>query len=379
MHSRTERRRSRRLGRARLTGEGLALLTLALLLGLAAVNSGNNLIYLLSATLFGFFVVGVLLALLSLRRLEAVRRHPAHVHADEPMGVDLSLRKRRGRIGAYSVRVREAHDGPEAGGWAFRIGRGRPANVSYDLHFPRRGVHRFEGIEASTLFPFGIFERRVFLPVGTEVVVFPQIRKFRPPPPGLASGRRALQRRSWASTEEQEFHGVREYRDGDNPRWIHWRTSARTGRLMVKDLRDPKRDRVTVLLDTSMPDGGPPSRAEDLERGIVLAASILHDAYRRHRAFSLVAHVPALVDLHADRGRTHLYRCLEILARLGPSRPERRGALRRLARARAAEGEEVFLLSLGGAGGMASGPWQTVDLSRGEDGHLLGKEERHAS
>lgn len=364
--SRASRDRRRRVS---LTREGAGVLGLAFFLGVAAVNSGQNLIYLLSAVLFGLFLTGLFLPALSLLRLEANRRHPGHIFAGEEMAVAIGLRNRKRTFRTYSIRLREVYDGPEAGGWIPEVRPREESRTAYEIALPRRGRHRFEALLVSTRFPFGLVEWRRRIPHSTEVIVFPQIRSFLPSRRRVPSAGRVVQRRSWIAGDEEEFHGVREYRDGDNPRRIHWKSSARTGSLMVKDLHDRKRDRVVVLLDTSVAGSRGSVQMEDLERGIILAASILHDAYRRNRAFSLIAFTPGMVDFPGDRGRTHLYRILESLACLEPSGPDRSALLLREAKARTSDQDEVWFLSLGRR--RAPAPWETVDLSRGEDRDLL--------
>jgi len=54
-------------------------------------------------------------------------------------------------------------------------------------------------------------------------------------------------------TAQAEIHGVRSYRSGDNPRLIHWRTSARRGELMVRELEDVPSDNLLVIVDPTHP------------------------------------------------------------------------------------------------------------------------------
>ena len=370
----TIKKPDRRRGLA-LSWQGAGVLGLGLLLGLAGINSGTNLIYLLSATLFAVVLVDWALSGVALRHLTGRRSHPGHVFAGEEMKVDLVIKNRKRWFGAASVRVREDHPGPAAGGWIFEIRPGGRAGITYPITLPRRGRHRFEALEVSTLYPFGFLERRRRLAVPSEVIVLPEIRRFQPRPGQIPAAGRVARRRSWVSSDEEEFHGVREYRDGDNPRRIHWKTTARKGTLMVKDLRALQSGRLVVVLDSSVPEGSDPSRAEDLERAIILAASILHDGYRRNRAMSLLTHAPGLVEFPGDRGRTHLFRMLESLGCLEPPGEEHSAALVRQARARVSDDDEVWFLSLGGGrGAPAGGNWCTLDLSRGDDKDLLGKE-----
>jgi uncharacterized protein (DUF58 family) len=358
----TPNRPSRRGRRwRRVTPEGASLIGLAILLGIAAANSGLNLIYLLVATLIAFVLLGGALAWLSLRGLRASRSVPGHGFAGRLLPVEVLIRSRRRLWPSHSVRVREKDR--EEGGWIYQVPPGGEARLSYSLLPERRGILHLEGIQISTLFPFGFSEQRRRLPVRSEVIVFPEIHPFRPPRRAPAGAARRPARRLWGILDEEEYHGVREYREGDNPRWIHWKTSARTGSLVVKDFRTPRTDRIAVVLETHR--GG-----RFLERGIVLAASILHDAHRRGRPISFLGHVPDWIHLPPDRGRSHLYRILEALARLEPTRRDRSQSLVRLATKHLQSGEQVYYISLGGRRPTDPG-WTVIDVRQGEDRRFL--------
>ena len=79
-----------------------------------------------------------------------------------------------------------------------------------------------------TAFPFGFIERSVFIPLRSEMVVFPRLGEVRlqfpagRPAFGLSGARRPFLR-----ALEEEFHGLRDFREGDSPRDIHWRSSAK--------------------------------------------------------------------------------------------------------------------------------------------------------
>jgi uncharacterized protein (DUF58 family) len=111
----------------------------------------------------------------------------------------------------------------------------------------------------------------------------------------------------WQGAGEQR--GVREYEPGDEVRHLHWKATAHTGRLMVRELADPRQARLTVLLDTRTGSLG----AVDFEEAVDLAASLLGAAARaglRARLFTAggheVAHhlLEALTDVRQDDAET---------------------------------------------------------------------------
>ena len=60
-----------------------------------------------------------------------------------------------------------------------------------------------------------------------------------------------------SSAQQVEYHGLRDYRSGDSPRWIHWRTSARRGELMVKEFEHQNEQDLAILIDPWLPRARP--------------------------------------------------------------------------------------------------------------------------
>ena len=110
-----------------------------------------------------------------------------------------------------------------------------------------------------------------------------------------------------------EFFGLREYRDGDDRRSIHWRSSARTGRLLVREYEEEAQQRATVLVDNALPEDAGDDAVDALERAISLAASLANTYVGMGYAVRFVArgvHVPF------SAGPTQLNRILRELALL---------------------------------------------------------------
>jgi uncharacterized protein (DUF58 family) len=139
----------------------------------------------------------------------------------------------------------------------------------------RRGLVKLDVIEVSTTFPFGFIRRTKRLHVPQEMLVYPRI--------GVLNRYLALEYResveSAAMTSNRrggndEFYGVREYRDGDNVRAIHWRSSARTGQLMIREMAANAPPQLIVVLNLRTWRQRGDSR-QDVERAIELAAALV--------------------------------------------------------------------------------------------------------
>ena len=144
-------RQIRRLGRAlprrlRFTGEGKLLVVLSLGIGTAAVNSGNNLLYLVFGLLLSLIMVSGVLSELNLRRVRVRRGHPPHLHAGAPGLVAVEILNGKRRLSTLSVEVTEmfGQDWLDAGtrqrcGFVMRLGPGESATTYIRVEAGHRG------------------------------------------------------------------------------------------------------------------------------------------------------------------------------------------------------------------------------------------------
>jgi uncharacterized protein (DUF58 family) len=123
-----------------------------------------------------------------------------------------------------------------------------------DVVLPRRGAYAWRALVAVSGYPFGLVQRRLVLAPAVPIVVLPRLGKLHRgqlrsvlPPVGLAEGRTSYAAHRHAGARA-EFHGLRAFRSGDSPRWIHWRTTARCGELMVREFEDVPMNNLVVVL-----------------------------------------------------------------------------------------------------------------------------------
>jgi uncharacterized protein (DUF58 family) len=120
---------------------------------------------------------------------------------------------------------------------------------TYVLEQLPRGRYVVERALATIDDPFGLAQAEVELDAGGALLVYPRLvaldRLFSESGANAQDGRRLLLRRPSGF----DLHSVREYEQGESLRKVHWRTTARRGQLMVKELEDAPRDEIAVLLD----------------------------------------------------------------------------------------------------------------------------------
>jgi uncharacterized protein (DUF58 family) len=302
----------------RPTRQGWWFIAAAIAVGLAATNTGNNLLYLLFAMLLGFITISGLLSEQAHRRLLVRRCLPGAVHAGAPAYFALALANRKRRVPSFSLHLEEAD--PASGDvrchYVLRLGPGEGTTWTYPLVFPRRGRHRLPGYRVWTRFPFGLFTKATRLREQAEVLVLPAVRPLDGPAPGSlwGAGQRPRPRRGRGT----DLHELRDFRDGDDPRLIHLKSTARTGRLILRELEEEETRRLRLVVEDPAP--GTPEDA--VERDISLAASLAAHWVRRGAEVQLV-----LPDGETPWGShpRHLRLLLEALAlfRPLPGRPAR--------------------------------------------------------
>ncbi|MEM7139362.1 MAG: DUF58 domain-containing protein [Myxococcota bacterium] len=247
------RRRSKR--KFRLTREGRAFLFVTVGVGLAAVNTANNLLYLVLGLLLSLLLVSGVLSDLALWRLRMRRKLPGQVFAEKRAIIEMIAFNDKRWLASVSV---EAVDSPEDGGMEparfLRIPPSESAEATYGFVAPRRGLVELGAVRVRTRYPFGLIEKgyTVFLP--DEIVVYPALLAAAPTPPyEQMPGDAAPMHRTGQGTD---FAGsVRYYRDGDESRDIHWKRTATRGELVVREREQDLSLFVTLLVDNTKPRG----------------------------------------------------------------------------------------------------------------------------
>lgn len=243
-------RRMRARVRVRLTRDGLWFGIVLLGVLAAAVNTGNNLLYLALSSLMALLLLSNALAEWNLRGVEVERRLPGEIFAGRPAAGAFLLRNRRRIGGAAALEVVEVdEDGfeQESAGIAWIPAGGVvEAPTRWLLH--RRGLASLRELRLSSSFPFGLVVRWRRFDLPAELLVYPE------PTPGpvarsgasIGTSRPHLRHRG----ADVEHRGLRAYADGDAMRDVHWPTSARTGGLVVIERAGALAEEVVVEVES---------------------------------------------------------------------------------------------------------------------------------
>ena len=279
-------------------------------IGLAAINTGNNLLFLVLGLLLASIIVSGILSEQSLKGVKLERRLPLSATAGEPVLIGLFARNTKARGPSFSLELRERGGQVAGHGFLVLLPAGETAETSYRFVPERRGAWIFEQLEVATKAPFGLFEKSRPIDAPGELVVFP--RKIAAPRTEVTSLAREGEQPEDRVGLGLELHSLRDHRPGEDSRSIHWRSSARHGRLIGVDREQERRQRVCVVFDQRRLSG------ESLERAVERAAALVS---RELDAGAEVSLAVAGRNLPAGSGEGHLRNALRMLALLQPAGP----------------------------------------------------------
>lgn len=286
-----------RLGRRwRLTRDGWICVGATGWAAFAAASSNSTLMLLICCLIAALLVVGLILPGRVLRRVTAHRRIPEFAIAGRHAEIAIEVRNAKRLFGVRAVSVRQYVRGVSAQTippvYVDGMAAGAVVTQRQRVIFPTRGRVQFDHIELATRYPFGFLERCLSLaPQCDELVVYPRLGKLKRSYFEMDAESHPEQsgHQPQRCSQPDDFHGLREFRYGDTPRWIHWATTARRGLLMVKEFEVRRNRDVAIFLDAWQPARPDTHYAALLERAISFAATLIVEICRQPGIHLLLA------------------------------------------------------------------------------------------
>lgn len=301
---------TKRRGR-RLTLEGALFIAITFFIGVAAINTGTNLLYLILSIMLSLLITSGVLSTVTLRGIEAERIVPNHIAAEEQFPIQLIIRNRKRLFSSYSLRVSDHLDTHDCIGATFliKVGKQDQTKTFYFCTFPRRGVYTLKFLQVSSRFPFGFFERSVTFIRPREIVIYPQVLNIAHflEASHVDFGEHDRGRKGPGTS----LYGLREYQSGDSARFIHWKVSAKSSKLMIREFEREEKHKVSLFLSNSSEHYEDPQIQERFEKAIVMVASIAHHLIYNEfqvQLFTESGKIPYATGIN------HLYRILRALA-----------------------------------------------------------------
>jgi uncharacterized protein (DUF58 family) len=247
-----------------------------------------NLLMVLFGMMLGAFLFSWRLARRASRGLRFRRRVPSVVGAGEPLTVDVEVRNPRRRGSGWALAVEDTlrlelpllDQAPSAARLFFQqVPAGQTRRQSYQGRLAQRGRYRFGPMRCVSSFPIGLLRETLTFDEPSHVIVYPRLgrltaawsRQRR----DAVSGAQLVQRP--VGLREGDYHGLREWRAGDSRRWIHWRTTARRGELMVRQFEQHRNHDLVLLVELWQSPQPTDDERETIERVVRFAATLLSD------------------------------------------------------------------------------------------------------
>jgi uncharacterized protein (DUF58 family) len=299
--------RSPRTLKVTLAGRTYVVVTVGV--GLGALNTGNNLLYLVLGFMLSLIVASGVLSERALRGLKVRRLLPEAAFAGEPFALRYSVWRTLGR--SFAISVREL-DG-QLKGLAFVpvIDAGTTVTVRSTCVAERRGPLELEAVELATAYPFGLFVKTRRVELKEQLLVFPRRGFVCADPP--AKGTHQLGERGNPKRRDGggDLWGLRELQPTEDARRVHWVKSAQVGRLLKVERESEERAQYQLEVDAKL-------SGEPLEHKCEEAAAMAHRLLGQGHEVGLLA---GEQKVRPGAGAAQELRLLKALAWVGFGEP----------------------------------------------------------
>lgn len=254
----------------KITASGYIYIVVTILISVAAINTGNNLLYIISSLMLALMAISGAASFFNLFFIDLSLRPPEELFAGIPARFSLTVGKRRGS--SFFLTFETPY-----GSAILPHVAGRCEQPLW-LTFPGRGEVTIQEIRIGSGFPLGFFRRTKINPLQLRFVVYP--RPSVSTAPLLAGGSEGSERRSdssWGETGD-ELKELREYRESDPLKWIEWKATARRGRTMVREFYHLEGD--TLVIDLS-------DKSGPWERRLSHACHLVLEGHRKKLALAM--------------------------------------------------------------------------------------------
>jgi uncharacterized protein (DUF58 family) len=311
----------------RITREGWIYLAGIVLVALAAINTGNNLLFLILACLISSILMSGILSSITLAGVQARLDLPEHIFAGQPVRGAVEVKNEKRTLPSFSLRVegvkKKDHDGNailSTPVYFPYVPRHESVKVSVPIRFTRRGLYQQEALKIVTRFPFGFLQKARRLDLLSQALVYPSVEatpEFLDVLPGIQGAIESL-----AKGRGQDLYALRGYLPTDSARHVHWKASARLGSLMVREFAREDDCQVLLVFDPYSPAAAPAAATADTQRfelGVALCAAI---AWSFHERGAFLQYRSAGIEVPLAPARKNIFAVLRHLAIVQPLRAD---------------------------------------------------------
>jgi len=309
------------------TREGVVFLAMIAVITVAALNTGNNLLFIILSCLLAAILASGMISRIALRGLEVDLALRERIFAGQSFLARLHLENRKQFFPTFSVTI--------SGRAAARKRRRRPmvstpsilnqdvyfpylprrssASQDVTLTFPKRGSYSQASLRISTRFPFGFLRKTQTIPCTREVLVLPSVQptqKFFEILPQLGN-----ELDSYLKGRSHDLYAIRDYQQSDSARHVDWKATARVRQLKVREFTREDERRLRLVFDPRIPDTQPET-LERFEKAVTLCACL---AWHFYETGATVSFATAGFETPMAPAGQVLYAILEKLALIEPT------------------------------------------------------------
>jgi uncharacterized protein (DUF58 family) len=315
----------------KITREGWIYIGGIIIVALAALNTGNNLLFLILSSLIAIILMSGILSSITLSGIEMRLELPENIFAGQAVRAQVELENEKLTLPSFSLRVEGAitKKSPaiallETPVYFPYVPKRESVRQNVPITFPRRGAYRQDGFRIVTRFPFGFLQKSRRVQLRAEALVYPSVEPSRDFFEILPALQGALE--SLSKGGGHDLYALRGYVPTDSARHVHWKASARSGSLMVREFTREDDCRVLLVLDPHVSD---PTSAlntaqsahasERFERAVTLCASIAWHFFERNAHLQFRS---AGLETSLATGEENIFTILRHLALAQPLAPD---------------------------------------------------------
>jgi len=217
----------------RLRAAGTVYIIISIVLGVVAITTSNNLYYLITAMMLGYMLASGLAGRSNIRRASVSVSFPDEIYASVPCAAQINVSNKNRFAPIFLIEVALGQEKGKKCAFFPIIQPGCTESRTVFITFPSRGQRSFNDVELTSSFPFNFFVRYWPVNAETEITVFPQPLACEPEA-ALADRDEEGKISEVNPLAETDIVGVRPYAEGDSMKRIHWKSSARTGKLQAR-------------------------------------------------------------------------------------------------------------------------------------------------
>jgi uncharacterized protein (DUF58 family) len=255
-----------------ITREGWMYFGALVIVVFSAINTSNNLLYIVLSALLAVIVLSGFMSGLNFKSIRTIVRMPSHCYAGEPFPITMLVRNEKTFFPTFSISFEPLRESP------FRFStfyvpliKGMQQISRTELAMlPARGHFKLQCVTGSSRYPFGFFRKDRKYPAEAECLCYPEILPKEQINLGAMDVGGSNER--FVRGLGQDLYMIRDYIPSDSARHVHWKASAKTSTLKTREYAVEEMHRMTIAFDRF----GNTRDVDRFERLVSTAASLAY-------------------------------------------------------------------------------------------------------